>query len=74
MVNKNKIASKDAVKEKVEFLHKNNELTSTSVIVPPDGNFYVHTYVTLFILTSNMSSLAPNIKPIYEIYKNSRFA
>lgn len=39
MVNKNKIASSDAVKEKVGFLNKSNELTSTSVIVPPDGNY-----------------------------------
>lgn len=39
MVNKNKIASKDAPKEKIGFLNKNNEVTSTSVIVPPDGNY-----------------------------------
>lgn len=38
MVNKNKVASTDEPKEKVGFLNKNKEVT-TSVIVPPDGNY-----------------------------------
>lgn len=39
MVNKNKVASTDEPKEKVGFLNKNKEVTSTSVIVPPDGGW-----------------------------------
>ncbi|XP_063700662.1 monocarboxylate transporter 14-like [Culicoides brevitarsis] len=39
MANKNKVASTDAPKEKMGFLNKNNEVTSISVIVPPDGGW-----------------------------------
>uniref|UniRef100_A0A336MBL5 CSON014449 protein n=1 Tax=Culicoides sonorensis TaxID=179676 RepID=A0A336MBL5_CULSO len=39
MVNKNKISSTEALKTKKGFFIKDPELTSTSVIVPPDGGW-----------------------------------